>query len=190
MKKALIITAILVILLASLLMWKNSWQAAQKRDEGEVLRLHVVANSDAAADQQAKQKVREAIMPLVASVKDAGDEKDAERILNELLPDIRRKAEDTLQDCAMDYGASAGIGTFDFPAKSYGARVYPAGEYRALKVVLGKGKGENWWCVIFPPLCIFDAAGAPISMDGSEMGVQYKSIFEELWEMIFGKAGG
>ena len=74
-------------------------------------------------------------------------------------------AEQALAECGMDYGASLEIGTFPFPQREYGAEVYPAGEYAALRVVLGAGKGQNWWCVMFPPLCILELPGGEIDYE-------------------------
>lgn len=74
-------------------------------------------------------------------------------------------AEQALAECGMDYGASLEVGTFPFPQREYGAEVYPAGEYAALRVVLGAGKGQNWWCVMFPPLCILELPGGEIDYE-------------------------
>ncbi len=186
MKKRLIIALILIaITVASLFLYRGIAEEADS--PGGILRLHVVANSDSQEDQAVKLQVRDAVMPLVAQAASSGGEKDAENLLAPLLGDIKRTAEDILEDNALTYGVKADIGTYSFPAKSYGGRVYPAGEYRALNLVLGKGAGQNWWCVIFPPLCIADMEGVPITSDPSQVDVQYRSLLEQWWQEMFGK---
>jgi stage II sporulation protein R len=186
MKKAFIIAALATAAALACMPMVQARKDTTAPPAEEVLRLHIIANSDDTADQQVKLKVREAILPLIREAGGAEDERDAESVLGGLLPGIEKQAEAALAACGMPYGAHASLGTYPFPAKSYGTVLYPAGDYRALKVVLGEGKGENWWCVIFPPLCIFDAGGAPISMDAGETQVEYRSLLAELWQTIFG----
>ena len=76
----------------------------------------------------------------------------------------------TLKKCGAEYDAQLAVGKFDFPEKQYGETVYPAGEYRALRILLGEARGKNWWCLMFPPLCIADLNGATIDDKGSEAG--------------------
>lgn len=105
------------------------------------------------------------------------------------MDEIESNAESVLRKNGFDYGATVSVGEFYFPEKSYGDTVYPAGRYQAVKIVLGAGQGDNWWCVIFPPLCLIavpeeeeDASGE--AQNNTELKtVEYKSIFAE-W---FGK---
>lgn len=76
----------------------------------------------------------------------------------------------TLKKCGAEYDAQLAVGKFGFPEKQYGETVYPAGEYRALRILLGEARGKNWWCLMFPPLCIADLNGATIDDKGSEAG--------------------
>lgn len=187
MKKRLIIALILIALtLASLFLYRNLAEEADSGNSG-ILRLHIVANSDSQQDQAVKLQVRQAILPILARAAQSGDEKDAEALLTPVLGDIKRTAEGVLKDNAFKYGVRADIGTHSFPAKSYGGKVYPAGDYRSLNVVLGDGAGQNWWCVIYPPLCLVDMEGVPITSDPSQIDVQYKSLFEQWWQELFGK---
>ncbi len=121
-------------------------------------RLHIIANSDSAADQAVKLQVRDAVVeyltPLLA---EAADEAAAEAVVAEALPQLERLAGGIT--AAYGYGAAGEIGCFNFPARRYGHIRLPAGDYRALRLVLGEGAGHNWWCVLFPPLCFVDECG-------------------------------
>ena len=154
------------------------------------LRLHVVANSNSKEDQEVKLKVRDDLLAFSGeAMEKASGMDEAENYVLDHMAEIGRNAEAVLKENGFDYGASLSVGEFYFPEKRYGDTVYPAGYYRAVKVVLGAGEGDNWWCVIFPPLCIIAAPDE--EEDGDEAGgdgpdgvkIKYKSIFEE-W---FGK---
>ncbi|MBE5784741.1 MAG: stage II sporulation protein R [Clostridiales bacterium] len=131
-----------------------------------VFRLHVIANSDSVEDQQVKLLVRDSILALERErMASAANGAAAEMLLMEDGKALLGAAEDTLQKAGMDYGASLFVGRFPFPERSYGGKVYPAGEYQALRVVLGEGKGQNWWCVMFPPLCILEGDAGEIDVE-------------------------
>lgn len=129
-------------------------------------RLHIIANSDSAADQAVKLQVRDAVVeyltPLLAEV---DTQAEAEAIVTRELPQLERLAAGITAD--FGYGAAGEIGTFGFPAKRYGHIVMPAGDYRALRLVLGEGAGHNWWCVLFPPLCFVDECGTVCARDAA-----------------------
>ena len=118
------------------------------------LRLHVLANSDSAEDQRVKLAVKDVILKETAAQFDAVlTEAQAEETVEENLNKIVDAANRELQAQGFEYTASAELGQYDFPTRVYADRTYPAGEYCALRVVLGAGKGKNWWCVLYPPLC-------------------------------------
>ncbi|MBQ9942396.1 MAG: stage II sporulation protein R [Christensenellaceae bacterium] len=125
-------------------------------------RLHIMANSNAPADQQVKLKVRDAVLEVTAKeMKNCSSREEAEAYMQSHLGQLVQTADRVLKQEGMDYTASAEIGTFQFPEKTYGDVTYPAGEYRALRIHLGKGEGDNWWCVMFPPLCIVNTQELP-----------------------------
>lgn len=127
-----------------------------------VIRLHVKANSDAVADQEAKIKVRDALMQSFGgALAGVAGVLEAEDYLRESLPEIERTAVACLKRNGYSYGAKAAVKVEYFPDRTYpllgGEEAFlPEGSYKALTVVLGKGQGENWWCVMYPPLCYFD----------------------------------
>ena len=132
----------------------------------DYIRLHVVAEDDGEAAQTLKLKVRDAVLdaarPLLAGCPDA----DAawERVCDNGLA-LRLAAQDRARDEGFAGPVNAETGVFEFPDRDYGGVRVPAGEYRALRVVIGAGKGHNWWCVLYPTLCLQgDAApGEPVA---------------------------
>lgn len=128
------------------------WQAYQS---GELIRLHVVANSDSAADQQLKLKVRDALIAAFGRTLVGHETADQAFAA---LGQQQAAMEAAAKECAAENGflgaVSAQVGQLDLPEKRYGRVTLPAGTYRGLKVTLGEGKGQNWWCVLFPQLCL------------------------------------
>lgn len=127
----------------------------------DLLRLHVIANSDSVQDQQVKLLVRDRVLevtePLLA---EADDQDEVRRILSEHLQQITDAAQQVLTDQGMPYQLSAQMATEYYPTRAYDTFSLPAGQYTGLKIRLGAASGHNWWCVVFPPLCT-DAAQAP-----------------------------
>ena len=132
----------------------------RKLDElrGSVLRLHILANSDSDEDQRLKLKVRD---ELLGSGLFSGAEEleDAERIALGKLSEIEETAERVLRSYGCDYTVTAELADTDFDERCYGGITMPAGRYRALRIKIGKAEGHNWWCVMYPPLCIPAACG-------------------------------
>jgi len=123
-----------------------------------LIRLHVVANSDSEKDQALKYDVRDVILEYMQKkLKDSKDIEQTKYIINESMEEIVKLAEDEIKRQGMDYRVKVTLGSYPFPTKLYGDVILPAGYYEALKVVIGKGEGANWWCVLFPPLCFVDA---------------------------------
>lgn len=120
----------------------------------EAIRIRILAHSDAPRDQWIKKQVREAMAAELSGWGiGAGTIEEARSLLAEKLPDLERVAAETLARYGFTYGVSAELGQVAFPAKTFEGTIYPAGEYEALRITLGDGRGENWWCVLFPPLC-------------------------------------
>jgi stage II sporulation protein R len=124
-----------------------------------LLRLHVRANSDHPADQAVKYQVRDAVLTELSGYLDAADSADAARDeVETMLPQVIAAAQSVVDEAGYDYPVSAYLGEAEFPTRLYGDTVYRAGSYQALQIYLGAGSGENWWCVLFPPLCFIEAA--------------------------------
>jgi stage II sporulation protein R len=124
-----------------------------------VLRLHVLANSDSSEDQALKLEVRDRILEETATLfKDCKTKDEAREAVESNLDKIREIAEQTVREAGYEYGVSVSLGEEEYPTKNYEECCFPAGEYLSLRVMIGEAEGENWWCVLFPPLCL-DAAG-------------------------------
>lgn len=117
-----------------------------------VIRLHVVANSDSASDQQLKLKVRDNVVMFLSTVMgDATSVDEAKEVINNNIGKITEIAKETVGD--VGYNVESKTGVFQFPTKQYGSSKLPKGDYYGLKVVIGEGQGKNWWCVLYPQLC-------------------------------------
>lgn len=128
----------------------------QKDIAKEILRLHVVANSDSKKDQALKMEVKEAVVTYLRGVMQDAESVDEARIqIQKRLPEIEAVAKEKMQQKGYSYDADATLSSCYFPVKTYGDMIFPAGEYEALKVNLGKSAGKNWWCVMYPTLCLW-----------------------------------
>ncbi len=120
-----------------------------------LLRLHVLANSDSESDQALKLKVRDAVVDrCTVLLADCGNREDAERILENSLGELTALAEETVREEGCDYGARVVLCEEEYPTRRYDSLCFPAGRYLSLRILLGAGEGKNWWCVLFPPLCL------------------------------------
>lgn len=134
-----------------------------------VFRLHVIANSDSAEDQNLKYLVRDALIDYMNSVSKNSDSKDeAISIAYQHKSDFYKIAKKVINDNGYDYNVNISIGNFTFPTKNYGDISLPAGYYDALKVEIGNASGQNWWCVMFPPLCFVDISTGIVPEDSKE----------------------
>ena len=131
-----------------------------------VLRLHVIAASDSEEDQSVKLSVRDAILPLFSRAESYAD---ARAFLLSHGSEIQQTAEAVLRERGFDYGVQLSLGTESFPDRVYDTVAFPAGDYDALCVRLGQAEGHNWWCVLFPPLCIVSENGEPVDLDDIEL---------------------
>lgn len=124
-----------------------------------VFRLHVIANSDSKEDQELKLKVRDELLSYMNIIsKDSTNKQEAMQIANEHKEEFIQIAEKVIKENGYNYTVNVQVGKADFPTKYYGDITLPAGTYDALKVQIGEAKGQNWWCVMFPPLCFVDVS--------------------------------
>lgn len=149
-----------------------------------VIRLHVIANSDSAADQELKLCVRDALLSEVSAlVADCESFEEAERALSkkENLERLQRVAEETVAAAGYGYEVSISLGREKYPRKNYEALCFPSGKYTSLRVEIGSAVGKNWWCVLFPQLCLDAASGTSNEDRFIEAGFtpeQYKIVTE------------
>ena len=161
MKKTMI--AVLA-LLAALTATAAALQGEQQALAGKLVRLHVVANSDSEEDQALKLKVRDVVLERATAIlEESPDRREAESRLRGELLELERIAAAEIVAEGYDYPVTVELENTEFPTKAYDGFTLPAGEYLALRVIIGEGKGRNWWCVVFPPLCTAASADVPAS---------------------------
>lgn len=152
----------------------------------EVIRFHVVANSDTTDDQLLKQKVRDEVIGFIEPlIEECESVEDTRYIIEGSLPIIKEISEEVIEDWGKDYQVYVALDKANFPTKSYGDVVLPAGEYEACRIVIGEGKGENWWCVMYPPLCYLDVATGVVPLEGKEQ--LEKELNEEQYNLLTNK---
>lgn len=157
-----IVGIILMVAVTGLLMYLYGEATEGRREQRaiaeQIIRLHVIANSDTEEDQELKMKVKETIVTyLRGEMQDAVSVDEARQAIVEHLPEIEEIATEKMRAEGYDYTAEATLGESYFPVKEYGDLTFPAGDYEALRVRLGKSEGRNWWCVMYPTLCFVDS---------------------------------
>lgn len=166
---------IIIILLAMLGFHFLSMKGSALIIPNEAIRLRVLANSNSKEDQELKLKVRDELqLYMYELLKDTKGIDQAREKIKQNLDQIEDCVNRTLQkyDSAIKFQVDFGLNYF--PDKEYKGVVYPGGEYESVLVTLGEGNGNNWWCVLFPPLCLMEAEESDT--------VEYKSFFQELIE--------
>lgn len=167
--KRFILLAILLILYVSIS--AVSYTNAVCTDIAEnVFRLHVIANSDTEEDQNLKYLVRDNIIKYVSSISiDATSKEQVIAIATEHINEIQEIALQTIKNNGYNYSVKVSIGNFAFPTKKYGDITLPPGYYDALKIEIGEAVGQNWWCVMFPPLCFVDVTSGIVPDESKEI---------------------
>lgn len=134
----------------------GAWLGREQAElAGQVIRLHVIANSDSEEDQALKLEVRDRILERAQALyPEHATLEEARAALEESLPELSRIGEQTVKAAGYDYPVTAELTQCWFPTKEYEDFALPAGDYTALRIVIGEGQGQNWWCVAFPPLCL------------------------------------
>lgn len=135
-----------------------------------VFRLHVIANSDSEEDQNLKYIVRDHLLDYMNSIcANCETKQEAISIVEENKDEFQKIATDTIKEQGYSYSVKINIGNFEFPTKNYGDISLPAGYYDALRVEIGKAQGQNWWCVMFPPLCFVDISSGVVPDESKEL---------------------
>lgn len=185
MKKKLnfiLILTILIFLYIVLLSFNYS-QAISYNLSDSVFRLHIIANSDSSADQELKLKVRDKIIEYMNTLtSSSSDKKDIISMVNNHLDSFKEIALNTIKENGYNYDVNIEIGNFHFPTKSYGDISFPAGNYDALKIEIGDAIGQNWWCVLFPPLCFVNSSTGVVPDDSKN--TLKENINSESYEII------
>ncbi|WP_226581430.1 stage II sporulation protein R [Halobacillus litoralis] len=201
MKNGLLLLLSLSIILM-VLPWGQKSTAVQQYQviPDEAIRLRILADSNAAEDQSVKRNVRDDVNAEITKwVEELTSVEAARELIQSRLPELEAIVEDSLKDQGLTYSYSVEYGTnVQFPTKLYGSYIYPAGEYEAILITLGEGEGDNWWCVLFPPLCFLDFSNGTSVAEAEEVSTEDEDIKDEgkeekevkffvvqLWESLF-----
>ncbi|WP_432406862.1 stage II sporulation protein R [Wukongibacter sp. M2B1] len=156
-KKMYIVLVIVFGLITSLIsMYISDVYKNRESFKENLIRFHVIANSDASFDQALKLKVRDKILKEMGKRFETDDILIAKEIIKENTDYIEKIAIEEINRNGFNYSVKVALEEHEFPTKNYGSITLPAGDYEALRVVIGNGEGKNWWCVLFPPLCFID----------------------------------
>lgn len=159
---------------------------AKERQEDiakEVIRLHVVANSDLEMDQKLKLEVKEEIVKILRQrMKKSESVEEAAAVVQAEIPEIEQCAASYIKKKGYDYPVKATLENCYFPVKQYGDMVFPAGNYNALSVRIGKATGKNWWCILYPTLCFVDSTYQTVPEESKEK--LKESLTEEEYDML------
>ena len=148
-----------------------------------VFRLHVIANSDSKEDQELKYKVRDALLEYMNKISiDCSSKEDVISLAEKHKDDFYKIAKQTIEENGYDYSVNISIGNFEFPTKTYGDISLPAGFYDALKIEIGEASGQNWWCVMFPPLCFVDVSSGVVPDESKQ--IMQNNLTDEEYELI------
>ena len=173
-KKKLGILLIVIIVVSGLVgyyrvSYAGNLEAVTEGISESIIRFHVRANSDSQEDQEVKLKVKEAVVDYIRQALSESDSHSESRAILEAESDnIRNVAIKTLRDNGFMEDVSVYFEKSYFPVKSYGEVTFPAGYYEAFRVDIGDAEGNNWWCVLYPPLCFEDETHAVMSEDAEE----------------------
>ncbi|WP_298029838.1 stage II sporulation protein R [uncultured Dysosmobacter sp.] len=156
-----------IVLLIGLAVFLASGALALRAQDAladKVVRLHVLANSDSEEDQALKLRVRDTVLERATELlREVADREEAEVLLQGRLLELERLAGETVAANGYDYPVTVELADAEFPTKEYDGFTLPAGRYLSLRVLIGEAAGQNWWCVVFPPLCTAASADVPAS---------------------------
>ena len=156
MKKYIVIITIIILILGSCFYLKDINENKKEYKE-KLIRFHVIANSDKKEDQELKLKVRDKVIAYLSpKLEKSKSIEESKKIIECNMNKIKDVASKEIKKNNEEYPVTVNLGYSNFPTKKYSNIVLPAGNYRALRVIIGEGKGKNWWCVMFPPLCFVD----------------------------------
>jgi stage II sporulation protein R len=137
---------------------------------GKIVRFHVIANSDSDEDQAIKLEVKKAIVSYTSDILSSSQSiEETRQLLLDNTDNIINIAKDVVSENGYDYAVTAELTDAYFPTKSYGNYTFPPGTYQAYQIKIGEAKGQNWWCVLYPPLCFIDISHGIVGAESEDM---------------------
>ena len=180
-KRFILVSALLIIYVC---MSAVSYTHAVTTDIADsVFRLHVIANSNYDEDQNLKYIVRDKVIEYMSSIsQNASSKEEVIKIAKANLDKIQAIASQTIRENGYTYSVNVEVGNFSFPSKIYGDITLPPGYYDALRIKIGKAEGQNWWCVMFPPLCFVDVTSGVVPDESKE--IMKENLSKEEFDLI------
>lgn len=176
MKVFVIVLAIVVIALISFNVFA---QESETDSNPDYLRVHITANSNSNKDSRLKYEIKDAVVDYLTPYLASADDKDeAYKILKKHLDKIQEICNSICKNNNLTYTCTVNLVASEFPARTYGELTLESGVYDSLDIKIGNAKGDNWWCVVFPPLCFVP--------DSDDKEITYKSLFAQLIGKLFG----
>ena len=161
-------------------------ESLQKEIASEVLRFHVLANSDSKRDQELKMKVKEEVLSYMKEeLPNSESLIETRNWTQNHIAEMEQIGREILLKHGCDYPVKVEITSCEFPEKTYGDITFPAGTYEALRIEIGEGAGQNWWCVLYPNLCFVDAIHAVVPEEGKHDLEEV--LDDEAYEMVTSK---
>jgi len=177
MKKFLcFLLCIIIVFIGALGVSNMKAQAAENDISNKIIRFHVIANSDSLNDQAVKLRVRDDVLSYLSpKLEKSNSLEESKKILTESSIQVKKIAIEQLRKSGYDYNVKIELSNENFPIKTYGNITLPQGKYQAYRIIIGSGKGQNWWCVMFPPLCFVDITKGSVS---------YKQTQKEMMKVL------
>lgn len=179
--------AVMISFFLTTCIWRTETVSAkiektQEHMAEEVLRFHVLANSDSKEDQNLKMKVKDKVISWMEDEMGEKNLDETKAFIRIHIPEIEELALETIREEGYSYPVKAALEKTAFPEKTYGDVTFPAGTYEALRIQIGKAEGHNWWCVLYPNLCFLDSVRAVVPEKGKK---QLKNVLtEDEYEMV------
>lgn len=187
MKKSLLLSLLLIFLFCTFIftLMLSYSKTMFNNISNDFLRLHIIANSDSKEDQMIKYEIRDAVLQYMSPyLENVSDKNSAIEILNKHIDELEKIATNISEKNGYNLPINLSISNCYFPAKTYGNITLPEGNYDALKIEIGKSEGQNWWCVMYPCLCIIDSSNSEFSytsekMISNKLGIEEYSLITE-----------
>lgn len=179
MKKFILTVSTIIIVISIVVNISTiNGKASQQDISSKLIRFHVIANSDDKIDQGLKLKIRDAVLKYVSpKLKDCKDIEESRKIINNEDKNIKGISESIIKENGFKYSVATALSQEYFPVKTYGNITLPQGKYEAYRIIIGTGTGQNWWCVMFPPLCFVDITKGNVSYEKTEK--EMKNVLSE-----------
>lgn len=163
---------------------KGKNESVQNSISNKLIRFHVIANSDSAQDQALKLKIRDKVLEYISpKLKNSKSIEESRTIIKSNDEAIRKIAQEVVRKNGYNYAVETELSKQTFPVKTYGNITLPQGEYEAYRILIGSGAGQNWWCVMFPPLCFIDISKGEVSYAETEKSMK-KVLSEKEYKVL------